>query len=31
MDPEERITARIQKYSDMGNYRELPAAPASGK
>ena len=33
MDPEERITARIQKYSDMGNYRELPApaAAASGK
>lgn len=23
MDPEERITARIQKYSDMGHYREV--------
>ncbi len=23
MDPEERITARIQKYSDMGHYKEL--------
>jgi len=28
-DPEERITTRINKYSAMGNYRQIPAAPVS--
>jgi acetyl-CoA carboxylase carboxyl transferase subunit alpha len=27
-DPEERITARINKYSKMGHYKRLPATPA---
>lgn len=30
-DPEERITARIDKYSKMGHYRRLSAAPATAK
>jgi acetyl-CoA carboxylase alpha subunit len=25
-DPEERITARINKYSNMGHYTRIPAA-----
>ncbi|MCB0528176.1 MAG: acetyl-CoA carboxylase carboxyltransferase subunit alpha [Lewinellaceae bacterium] len=31
MDPDQRIIERIDKYSKMGHYRELPPAPANGK
>ncbi|MCK6694215.1 MAG: acetyl-CoA carboxylase carboxyl transferase subunit alpha, partial [Thermoanaerobaculia bacterium] len=27
-DPDERIVARIDKYSKMGHFRRLPAVPA---
>jgi len=30
-DPEERIVARIEKYSNMGHYRKLPPVVASNK
>jgi len=30
-DPEERIIARIEKYSNMGHYRKLPSSAASNK